>query len=235
VNLTVTKGQCVAVVGPNGSGKTTLPSLLPRFFDPQTGRIMLDGTDIRSATLRSLRQQISIVTQDSVIFPGTIAQNIAYGHPLADRLENTTPAVLALRKDIEAAARRAFAHEFILEKPQGYDTLLGELGGQLSGGQKQRLCIARAILRKTPILILDEATSQVDAQSEHLIQQAIEALLHEGPRTTFVIAHRLSTIKNADTTVVMDRGQIVGQGTHEQLWASCPVYKRLYERQFHGD
>jgi ABC-type multidrug transport system fused ATPase/permease subunit len=232
VRLSVPKGRCVAIVGPNGSGKTTLMSLLPRFFDPQSGRITLDGIDIRSATLRSLRRQISIVTQDSVIFPCTIAQNIAYGHPLADRLENTTPAVVALRREIESAARRAFAHEFILEKPQGYDTLLGELGGQLSGGQKQRLCIARAILRKTPILILDEATSQVDAQSEHLIQQAVEALLHEGPRTTFVIAHRLSTIKSADTIVVMARGEIVGQGTHEELRATCSIYQQLYERQF---
>ena len=217
VDLTVPKGRSVAVVGRNGSGKTTLLALLPRFYDPQQGRVTIDGVDVRNATLRSLRKQISIVTQDSVIFPGTIAENIAYGDPLAKRDE------------IEAAAKRAFAHEFILEKPQGYDTMLGELGGQLSGGQKQRVCIARAILRKAPILILDEATSQVDAESEHLIQQAIEALMHE--RTTFVIAHRFSTIQSADTIVVMDRGQIVGQGRHEELLATCETYQQLYERQ----
>jgi ABC-type multidrug transport system fused ATPase/permease subunit len=241
VSLLVPKGRCVAVVGPNGSGKTTLLSLLPRLYDPQSGRITIDGVDAATATLRSLRRQISVVTQDSVIFPGTIAQNIAYGHPLAGRLDLVTPTIVALRQEIESAARRAFAHEFIMEKPQGYDTLLGELGGQLSGGQKQRLCIARAILRRTPILILDEATSQVDAQSEHLIYKAIDDLIHTGdgeayygPRTTFVIAHRLSTIRSADTIVVMDRGMIVAQGKHEELRASCATYQQLYERQFHA-
>jgi ABC-type multidrug transport system fused ATPase/permease subunit len=217
VDLVVPKGQSVAVVGRNGSGKTTLLALLPRFYDPQRGRVLIDGVDVKDVTLRSLRRQISIVTQDSVIFPGTIAENIAYGDPLASRDE------------IEAAAKRAFCHEFILEKPQGYDTLLGELGGSLSGGQKQRLCIARAILRKAPILVLDEATSQVDAESEHLIQQAIEGLMKE--RTTFVIAHRFSTIISADTIVVMDRGRIVGQGKHEELLRTCDTYQQLYERQ----
>jgi ABC-type multidrug transport system fused ATPase/permease subunit len=217
VSLRVPKGQSVAVVGRNGSGKTTLLALLPRFYDPQQGRVLIDGVDVRDVTLRSLRQQISIVTQDSVIFPGTIAENIAYGAPLTSR------------DDIVAAAKRAFAHDFILEKPQGYDTLLGELGGQLSGGQKQRLCIARAILRKSPILVLDEATSQVDAESEHLIQQAIESLMHE--RTTFVIAHRFSTILSADTIVVMDRGRIVAQGRHDELLQTCDTYQQLYERQ----
>lgn len=217
VSLRVPKGQSIAIVGRNGSGKTTLLALLPRFYDPQHGRVLIDGIDVRNVTLRSLRKQISIVTQDSVIFPGTIAENIAYGDPLAGRAE------------IQAAAKRAFAHDFILEKPQGYDTLLGELGGQLSGGQKQRLCIARAILRRAPILILDEATSQVDAASEHLIQQAIEGLMHE--RTTFVIAHRFSTILSADTIVVMDRGRIVGQGRHDELLRTCETYQQLYERQ----
>lgn len=217
VSLTVPKGKCVAIVGRNGSGKTTLLALLPRFYEPQEGRILIDGVDIRHATLRSLRDQISIVTQDSVIFPGTVAENIAYGNPLASR------------EEIVAAAKRAFAHDFILGKPQGYDTMLGELGGQLSGGQKQRLCIARAILRKSPILVLDEATSQVDAESEHLIQQAIEGLMHE--RTTFVIAHRFSTILSADEIVVMDRGRIVGQGRHDELLATCETYQQLYERQ----
>ena len=136
------------------------------------------------------------------------------------------------REEVVAAAKRAFAHDFILEKPQGYDTLLGELGGQLSGGQKQRICIARAVLRQAPILILDEATSQVDAESEHLIQQAIEGLMHE--RTTFVIAHRFSTIQSADTIVVMDRGRVVGQGCHEDLLRTCETYQQLYERQLFG-
>ncbi len=217
VSLTVEKGKCIAVVGRNGSGKTTLLAMLPRFYDPQQGRVLIDGVDIRRATLRSLRRQIGIVTQDSVIFPGTIASNIAYGQPLATR------------EAIIAAAKRAFAHDFILEKADGYDTILGEHGASLSGGQKQRLCIARAILRQTPILILDEATSQVDSESEHLIQQAIESLIHE--RTTFVIAHRFSTILSADSIVVMDKGQIVGQGKHEQLLQTCPLYQQLYERQ----
>ena len=248
VSLAVPRGQSVAIVGRNGSGKTTLLALLPRFYDPQKGRITLDGIDVRDATLRSLRGQISIVTQDSVIFPGTIAQNIAYANPRASR------------EQIVAAARRAFAHDFITGKPQGYDTMLGEMGGQLSGGEKQRVCIARAILRNAPILILDEATSQVDAESEHLIQQAIDGLIHErGPRperaggeaepacggrvepveeaadptspTTFVIAHRFSTIQSADTIVVMDRGRIVGQGRHDELLATCETYQQLYERQ----
>jgi ABC-type multidrug transport system fused ATPase/permease subunit len=225
VSLRVVKGQSTAIVGRNGSGKTTLLALLPRFYDPQHGRVLIDGVDVRSATLRSLRRQIGIVTQDSVIFPGTIAQNIAYGLP-------NTP-----RAAIEDAARRAFCHEFIVEKPQGYDTPLDGLGGQLSGGQKQRLNIARAILRMSPILILDEATSQVDAESEHLIQKAIDSIMHgsakqsDGHITTFVIAHRFSTILSADTIVVMDRGRIVGQGAHDDLLTTCPTYKQLYERQ----
>jgi ABC-type multidrug transport system fused ATPase/permease subunit len=221
VPLVVPRGKSVAVVGRNGSGKTTLLALLSRFYEPQSGRIVIDDVDIRNATLRSLRSQISIVTQDSVIFPGTIAENIAYGNPLATR------------EEIVAAAKRAFAHEFILEKPQGYDTMLGELGGQLSGGQKQRLCIARAILRRSPILVLDEATSQVDAQSEHLIQQAIQSVMRE--RTTFVIAHRFSTILNADEIVVMERGQIVGRGKHDELLAKCETYRQLYERQLFAE
>jgi subfamily B ATP-binding cassette protein MsbA len=220
VSLVVPKGRAVAIVGRNGSGKTTLLSLLPRFYDPQAGRVVIDGIDIRCATLRSLRRQIGIVTQDPVIFPGSIAQNIAYGQPNADR------------DAIVDAAKRAFAHDFIMEKPSGYDALLDGLGGQLSGGQKQRMNIARAIFRASPILILDEATSQVDAESEHLIQKAIQSLMHE--RTTFVIAHRFSTIMSADTIVVMERGQIVGQGKHEELVRDCPTYEQLYERQLVG-
>lgn len=244
VSLTVPRGRCVAVVGRNGSGKTTLLALLPRFYDPQQGSVLIDGVDLRTVTLRSLRRQISVVTQDSVIFPGTIAENIAYGHPLAARLASpdSRAGVGVIRERVVAAARRAFAHDFIMEKPGGYNMMLGEMGGQLSGGQKQRLCIARAIFRQAPILILDEATSQVDAESEHLIQQAIDNLLHEGhdPRThaptssaptLFVIAHRFSTILSADTIVVMDKGRIVGQGRHEQLLQTCETYQQLYERQ----
>jgi subfamily B ATP-binding cassette protein MsbA len=232
VSLTVPKGQSVAIVGRNGSGKTTLMALLPRFFDPQSGSILVDGHNTREITLPSLRGQISIVTQDSIIFPGTIAENIAYAHPYFSQTRPCSASRKQFMSQIEESARRAFAHEFILEKPQGYETVLGEMGGQLSGGQKQRLCIARAIFRQSPILILDEATSQVDAESEHLIQQAIEQLMHE--RTTFVIAHRFSTIISADTIVVMERGQIVGQGKHDELLRTCETYQQLYERQLFG-
>jgi len=217
VNLAVARGRSIAIVGRNGSGKTTLMALLPRFYDPRGGSVSIDGVDLRAAKLSSVRRQMSLVTQDSVVFPVTIAQNIAYGNPRATQSQ------------IESAAKRAFAHEFILEKPAGYATVLGEQGGSLSGGQRQRLCIARAILRDAPILILDEATSQVDAESEHLIQTAIQTLMHE--RTTFVIAHRLGTILSADEIVVMDRGRIIGQGSHEGLMGSCETYQQLYERQ----
>jgi ATP-binding cassette, subfamily B, bacterial MsbA len=221
VSLTVPAGKAVAVVGRNGCGKTTLLALLPRFYDAQQGRILIDGVDTRDVTLKSLRHQISIVTQDSVIFPGTIAQNIAYGIPNA------------MRDDIIESAKKAHAHDFIMAKPLGYDTMLGDLGGGLSGGQKQRICIARAIFRSTPILILDEATSQVDAESEELIQAAIEQVMHG--RTTFVIAHRWATIRSADMIVVLDKGRLVGQGSHDSLMESCDAYRQLYERQIGGE
>jgi subfamily B ATP-binding cassette protein MsbA len=230
VSLTVTKGESVAVVGRNGSGKTTLLALLARFYDPSAGAISIDGVDIQRGTLNSLRQQITVVTQDSVIFPGTVAENIAYGHPLATTLRDpASPAGKLLREKVETAAKRAFAHEFILEKAGGYDADLGGLGGGLSGGQRQRINIARAIFRDTPILILDEATSQVDAESEHLIQQAIEGLMHD--RTMFVIAHRLNTIQHADRIVVMDKGKVVAVGHHDDLLHGSEAYANLYERQ----
>lgn len=217
VTLEVPRGRAIAIVGRNGSGKTTLLGLLPRFFDPSSGRVTIDGIDLRDVTLKSLRRQIAVVTQEPIVFPGTVHENIAYGLPGATRAE------------VEAAAKQAFCHDFIMEKPLGYDAVLSGLGSQLSGGQRQRLNIARAILRDAPILILDEATSQVDAESEHLIQLAIDSVMHQ--RTTFVIAHRFSTITRADVIVVMDAGRIVGQGSHDELLRNCPTYKQLYERQ----
>lgn len=217
VSFDVPKGTSVAVVGRNGSGKTTLLSLLPRFFDPQAGAVRVDGVDVRDWPIRRLRRMIGIVTQDAVVFPGTIHDNIAYAR------------AAATRDEVIDAARRAYAHEFIVDKPLGYDTPLDGLGSQLSGGQRQRINIARAILRNAPVLILDEATSQVDAESEHLIQQAIQSLLKD--RTTFVIAHRFSTILSADVIVVLERGEVVGMGKHDDLIRSCGTYRQLYERQ----
>jgi subfamily B ATP-binding cassette protein MsbA len=233
VSLVVPKGQSIAVVGRNGSGKTTLVvGLLERFFDPDSGRILIDGVDIRAVSRTSLREQISLVTQDSHMFPGTIAENIAYGEAQANPNAPDSPQRREVFARVEEAARRAFAHDFIMEKPGGYNMVLEGLGGQLSGGQRQRLCIARAIYHQSPILILDEATSQVDAESEHYIHEAIEHLIHE--RTTFVIAHRFSTILSADTIVVLERGRIVGQGKHDELLNTCPIYQQLYERQLIG-
>ena len=217
VNLTVEAGHNVAIVGPNGSGKTTLANLLPRFYDPDAGQVLIDGQDIRHATLFSLRNQIGMVTQHVVTFNDTIAANIAYG-----KLDAT-------REDIVAAAQRAFAHEFIVPLPKGYDTVIGEQGAGLSGGQLQRIVIARAILKNPAILIFDEATSQVDAESEAKIHNAIEEIMRD--RTSFIIAHRFSTVISADVIVVMDDGQIIDQGQHEQLIETCPLYQSLYETQ----
>lgn len=217
VNLHFPFGQTIAVVGANGSGKSTLLSLLVRLFSPSSGCVKIDGVDIAGVDLRSLRKQIAVVTQQTVLFQGTIADNIAYG-----RRHET-------RERITAAAKAAFADEFIVTLPKGYDSKLGEDGTGLSGGQKQRIAIARAILRDAAILILDEATSQVDADSEAKINKAVRELRHG--RTTFIIAHRLSTVIDAHRIVVMDKGRIVDQGTHHELMSRCPVYQLLTQTQ----
>ena len=217
VSLTVKAGSNVAIVGPNGSGKTTLANLLPRFYDPDSGGIFIDGQDIRDVTLVSLRNQIAMVTQNVVTFNDTVAANIAYGKSGAGR------------EEIITAAKRAFAHEFIEQMADGYDAIIGEQGVGLSGGQLQRIIIARAILKNPAILIFDEATSQVDADSEAKIHNAIEEIMKN--RTTFIIAHRFSTIINADVIVVMDDGRIIAQGQHEELIKTCRLYQSLYETQ----
>jgi ATP-binding cassette, subfamily B, bacterial MsbA len=217
VTFSVQAGQMLAIVGRSGAGKTTLVNLVPRFYDVSSGAILVDGRDVRDVTLASLRAQIGIVTQETVLFDDTIAANIAYGRPAASGAE------------IEAAARAAHAHEFIVTLPDAYDTMIGERGQRLSGGQRQRLAIARAILRDSPILILDEATSSLDAESEMLVQDALSNLMLN--RTSFVIAHRLSTVRRADAIVVLERGAIVEAGTHDELIARGGAYAKLYELQ----
>ena len=218
VSFAVSAGQMVAIVGRSGAGKTTLVNLLPRFYDVRSGAILIDGVDIRDVTLASLRRQIGIVTQDTVLFDDSIASNVAYGSPHATRDE------------IEAAARVANAHEFITALPKGYDTMIGERGQRLSGGQRQRLAIARALLKNAPILVLDEATSALDAESELLVQEALAHLMLN--RTSFVIAHRLSTIRRADAIVVLEHGRIAEIGRHDELLARPDgTYATLYQLQ----
>jgi len=221
IDLEIKGGETIAIVGPTGVGKTTLVSLLPRFYDPTEGTIFIDGVDIRTVTLASLRSQISLVLQDVFLFNGTVMENILYGRPDA-----TIDQVIA-------AARAACAHEFIERLPQGYDTQIGERGVKLSGGQKQRLAIARALLRDTPILILDEATSSVDTQTEKQIQTALANVIRG--RTTLIIAHRLSTVKKADRIVVLANGRIREIGTHDELLAAGGLYSQLCAAQFAED
>jgi ATP-binding cassette, subfamily B, bacterial MsbA len=221
ISLTCEPGEIVALVGPSGGGKTTLVSLLPRFWDVDRGRVLLDGTDVRHLRLVDLRSAIGIVPQDPALFSGTIRDNIAYARPGASAAQ------------VEAAARGAHAHEFVERLPQGYDTLVGERGVKLSGGQRQRIAIARAILKDPAVLILDEATSNLDTESERLIEDALAKLLVG--RTTLIIAHRLSTVRRADRLLVLDRGRIVEEGTHPQLLELRGLYSRLYQRQFRED
>jgi subfamily B ATP-binding cassette protein MsbA len=217
-SFSVRAGQAVALVGLSGAGKTTLVNLVPRFYDVSSGAILIDGIDVRDVTLKSLRSQIGIVTQDTVLFDDTIINNIMYGSPGASR------------EDIEAAAKAAHAHEFIATLPDAYETRIGERGQMLSGGQRQRLAIARALLRNSPMLILDEATSSLDAESELLVQDALQTLMRN--RTSFVIAHRLSTVRRADAIIVLERGRIAEIGRHDEL-LSRPggVYAKLYALQ----
>jgi ABC-type multidrug transport system fused ATPase/permease subunit len=210
-------GERIAVVGHTGAGKSTLMSLLIRFYDPQRGSIELDGVDIRDITLRSLREQISVVLQEPLLFSGTIGENIRYG-----RLDATD-------EDLAAAARGANAHDFIVGFPDGYDTQIGENGAQLSGGERQRICVARAFLKDAPILILDEPTSSIDSKTEAVVLDALDELM-EG-RTSFIIAHRLSTVRHADQILVMNAGQIVERGGHDELLRHGGVYRQLYEAQ----
>jgi ATP-binding cassette, subfamily B, bacterial MsbA len=218
VDLEVNAGEVLALVGPSGAGKSTLVNLIPRFFDVTSGRIVVDGKDVRDLTLGSLRRHIAQVSQETILFNDTVRNNIAYGQP-------ETKSAL-----VEEAARNALAHDFILRMPQGYDTVIGEKGFRLSGGERQRMAIARAILKNAPILILDEATSALDAESESLVQIALANLIQN--RTVIVIAHRLSTIRRANRIAVLEEGRITAIGTHEELLVSSPTYQKLYQLQF---
>jgi ATP-binding cassette, subfamily B, bacterial MsbA len=218
INLEVRAGEVVAVVGSSGAGKSTLVHLIPRFFDVTSGRLLIDGRDVRDVTLASLRSQIGVVTQETVLFNDTVGNNIAYGQPGVSQ------------KQVEAAARAALAHEFIVDLPLRYQTIIGERGLRLSGGERQRIAIARALLKNAPILILDEATSSLDTESEALVQSALQNLMTD--RTVFVIAHRLSTVRRAERIMVLENGTISDVGAHEQLMQKLGTYRRLYDLQF---
>jgi subfamily B ATP-binding cassette protein MsbA len=219
VSFSARAGEVVAIVGTSGAGKTTLMNLLPRFYDVSEGAILVDGVDVRDVTLKSLREQIGLVTQETVLFDDTVRANIAYGLSDVDEAR------------IEGAARAAFAHDFILDLPRRYDTVIGERGSRLSGGQRQRIAIARAILKDPPILILDEATSALDSESERLVQEALSNLMKG--RTALVIAHRLATVRGADRIIVLDGGEVSETGTHDELLRRAGgLYSRLYELQF---
>ncbi|MDO9350935.1 MAG: ATP-binding cassette domain-containing protein, partial [Deltaproteobacteria bacterium] len=221
ISLHVRAGEIIAIVGMSGAGKTSLVNLLPRFYDVEEGQILIDGFDIRKVTLKSLREQIGLVTQQTILFNDTVRNNIAYG------------SLLRSDQEIIEAAKAANAHDFIQRFPQGYDTVIGEGGVKLSGGERQRISIARAILKNAPILILDEATSSLDSDSETEVQMAMDSLMRG--RTVFVIAHRLSTIRNAHRIIVLSDGGIVEEGTHEALMALNGEYRRLYDLQFRDD
>ncbi|MEI7836476.1 MAG: ABC transporter ATP-binding protein, partial [Planctomycetota bacterium] len=218
VSLTIQAGEVVAVVGPNGSGKTTLVQMIPRLIDPAAGEVLIDGHDLRKVSMRSLRRQVGIVTQDTVLFNATIGENIGYGRARPKE------------RDVMAAAKRAFVDEFVQPLPAKYDTMIGEHGTGLSGGQRQRIAIARAILRDPTVLIFDEATSQIDADSEHRIHQAMADFIHG--RTALIVAHRFATVLSADRIVVMNEGCIVDVGTHKELLGRCKLYEHLYRTQF---
>jgi subfamily B ATP-binding cassette protein MsbA len=221
VSLIVKAGETIAIVGKSGGGKTTLVNLIPRFYDVTEGAITIDGVDIRDAKTSSLRALIAMVTQQTVLFNDTVKSNIGYGNQAASF------------DDIVRAAKAAYADDFIRALPQGYDTIIGESGVKLSGGQRQRIAIARALLKNAPILVLDEATSSLDTQSEREVQSALDMLMKD--RTSFVIAHRLSTIMNADRIIVLKNGRIIEQGRHAELLARNGEYRNLYEQQFRDE
>jgi subfamily B ATP-binding cassette protein MsbA len=218
VSFRMTEGEQVAIVGPSGGGKSTLISLVPRFHDPDSGTVSINGRPVREYTLNSLRKSLGIVSQENFLFNATIRENIAYGREDVD--EDT----------LQDAARAAYAHDFIQQLPRGYETLIGERGVKLSGGQRQRIAIARALLKDPDLLILDEATSALDTEAERIVQKALENLMHS--RTSLVIAHRLSTVLKADRIIVMQNGQIIDEGPHNKLLEKCPLYKKLYNMQF---